>query len=317
MSPLRNLVLLAALGSSACVSKVTYDRSVADAVKAKADADARQKEDESQILALQQQVTAAEGATQDRDAKLSDLSTEAHNVQAQLDEQTAINQQLRGELQRLGKDVDKILAERGTLSKALDDARTRLEELRKAQASAEARVALFRDFERRFKPLVDAGQLRIETKRGQLVIDLAGDLLFDPGHAELRTAGKGVLMEVARALQVTSSPVTGRRYLVTAHTDPPDPVPPPAAHGRGESRSHHVRTAWELSAARAVTVVEYFVSLGVPPESLTAAGAGSFDPLVPNDGPEARAKNRRVEIALYPTADETLPVAMSKPAGSP
>jgi chemotaxis protein MotB len=317
VSPLRNLVLLAALGSSACVSKVTYDRSVADAVKAKADADARQKEGESQILALQQRLAAAEGVTQDRDAKLSDLSTEAHNVQAQLDEQTAINQQLRGEFQRLGKDVDKILVERGTLSKALDDARTRLEELRKAQASAEARVALFRDFERRFKPLVDAGQLRIETRRGQLVIDLAGDLLFDPGHAELRTAGKGVLMEVARALQVTSSPVTGRRYLVTAHTDPPEPAPPPAAHGRGEPRFHHVKTAWELSVARAVTVVEYFVSLGVPPESLTAAGAGSFDPLLPNDGPEARAKNRRVEIALFPTADETLPVTMSKPAGSP
>jgi chemotaxis protein MotB len=318
VSPLRNLVLLAALGSSACVSKVTFDRSVADAAKAKADADAKQKDDESQILALQQQVAAAEAATQDRDGKLSDLSTEAHNVQAQLDEQTAINQQLRAEFQRLGKDVDKILAERGTLSKALDDARTRLEELRKAQASAEARVALFRDFDRRFKPLVDAGQLRIETRRGQLVIDLAGDLLFDPGHAELRTAGKGVLMEVARALQVTSSPVTGRRYLVTAHVDPADPAPPAAARGRGEqSRSHHVKTTWELSVARAVAVVDYFVSLGVPPESLTAAGAGSFDPLVPNDGPEARAKNRRVEIALFPTAEETPPATASKAPGSP
>jgi chemotaxis protein MotB len=66
-----------------------------------------------------------------------------------------------------------------------------------------------------------------------------------------------------------------------------------------------------------VAVVEYLVSLGVPSESLTAAGAGSFDPLVPNDGPEARAKNRRVEIALFPTADETLPVAPSKPQGAP
>jgi flagellar motor protein MotB len=50
---------------------------------------------------------------------------------------------------------------------------------------------------------------------------------------------------------------------------------------------------------------------------LTAAGAGSFDPLVPNDGPEARAKNRRVEIALFPTTDETLPVAPSKAPTAP
>jgi chemotaxis protein MotB len=319
VSPLRSLVILAALAtSSACVSQVTYDRSVADAAKAKVEAEARQKDDEGKIETLQQQLAAAEAATQDRDSKLSDLSTEAHNNQAQLDEQTAINQQLRGELQRLGKDVDKILAERGTLSKALDDARGRLEELRRAQAAAEARVALFRDFDRRFKPLVDAGQVRIETRRGQLVIDLQGDFLFEQGHTELRTAAKGVLMEVARALEVSSSPVTGRRYLVTAHVDPPDATPATVGHGRGEaSKQHHVKSPWELTVARAVAVVEYLVSLGVPSESLTAAGAGSFDPLVPNDGPEPRAKNRRVEIALFPTADETLPVALSKPQGAP
>lgn len=319
MSSLRSLVILAALAtSSACVSKVTFDRSVADAAKAKVEAEARQKDDEAKIETLQQQLAAAEAATQDRDSKLSDLSTEAHNNQAQLDEQTAINQQLRGELQRLGKDVDKILAERGTLSKALDDARGRLEELRRAQAAAEARVTLFRDFDRRFKPLVDAGQVRIETRRGQLVIDLQGDFLFEQGHTELRTAAKGVLMEVARALEVSSSPVTGRRYLVTAHVDPPEAAPATVGRGRGEaSRQHHVKSPWELTVARAVAVVEYLVSLGVPSESLTAAGAGSFDPLVPNDGPEARAKNRRVEIALFPTADETLPVAPSKPQGSP
>ena len=90
-------------------------------------------------------------------------TTTSHNVQAQLDEATAINQQLRGELERLGKDADKLLAERGTLSKALDDAKDRLDELRKAQAAAEARTQLFHDLAHRFKPLIDAGQLRIET----------------------------------------------------------------------------------------------------------------------------------------------------------
>ncbi len=319
MSSLHRLLLLAAVASSsACVSQVTYDRSMADAAKAKGEADARQKDAEGRIEALQQQLTAAEAATQERDSKLSDLSTEAHNNQAQLDEQTAINQQLRGELQRLGKDVDKILAERGTLSKALDDARGRLEELRRAQAASEARVTLFRDFERRFKPLVDTGQVRIETRRGQLVIDVQGDFLFEQGRAELRTAAKGILMEVARALQVSSSPVTGRRYLVTAHVDAPEAAPAVVGRGlREASKAHHVKTLWELTVARAVAVVEYLVSLGVPSESLTAAGAGSFDPLVPNDGPEARAKNRRVEIALFPTTDETLPVASSKAPAAP
>jgi chemotaxis protein MotB len=287
------LVVLLGVGSAGClVLRKDYDQVVADAAKAHADAVAKQGDAAAQIHALQEQVTAAESATQDRDSRLNELSTSSHNLQAQLDEQTAINQQLRAELGRLGKDVDKILAERGTLSKALDDARARLDELRKAQAAAEARTVLFRDFQQRFKALIDAGQLRIESRRGRLVMNVNGDLLFDAGHAELRGAGKGSLMEIARALQVSAQ---ARRFLVTAHVDD-EPL-----------KSKRYKSTWELTTARAVVVVEYLVSLGVKPESLTAAGAASFDPVAPNDSADGRGKNRRLEIALVPTAEETLP----------
>ncbi len=295
------LAVVAAVSSTACVSKVNYDRYVADATKAAADADARQKEadaklkdDASQIQTLQQQLAAAEATTQDRDSKLSELSTASHNLQAQLDEGTAINQQLRAELGRLGKDVDKILADRGTLSKALDDAKQRLDELRKAQAAAEAHVQVFRDLERRFQALITAGQVRMETRLGRLVMEVQGDLLFEGNRADLRKAGKGALMEIAHALQTSSQPGAGRRFLVTANVDDA-PV-----------KSKVFESAWELTAARAVAVVEYMVSLGVPASSLTAAAAGSFDPVAPNEAVEGRARNRRVEIALLPSADETL-----------
>jgi chemotaxis protein MotB len=297
MAPLRSLAFLAAAVSLAtvpsmgCVSKVVYDRAAADATKAQADADAKQKDDAAQIQALGQQVAAAEATTQDRDSKLSELSTTSHNLQAQLDEATAINQQLRGELERLGKDVDKILAERGTLSNALDDAKARLEELRKAQAAAETRTQLFQDLGRRFQALVTAGQLRVESRGNRLVMNVKGDLLFDAGHAELRGAGKGALMEIARALE-TAPPAGARRFLVTANVDD-EPV-----------KSKHFETSWDLTTARAVTVVRYLVSLGVPATSLTAAGAGAFDLLGPNDGADARARNRRVEIALLTTGSE-------------
>jgi len=166
---------LASLASSGCiVLKKDYDQCVTDAAGYRAAAETKQKEDAGALLSLQERLTAAESATQDRDTKLADLSTATHNLQAQLDEATAINQQLRGELQRLGKDVDKILADKGTLAKALDDAKARLDELRKAQAAAEARTLLFKDFGQRFKSLVDAGQLRIETRRGQLVVEVTG-----------------------------------------------------------------------------------------------------------------------------------------------
>jgi chemotaxis protein MotB len=306
--------------STGCVTKVRYDKLVAESAQAKVDADAKQKEAEGRLGDLQQKVAAAEAATQDRDAKLSDLSTQNHNVQAALDEQTAMNEQLRGELGRLGKDVDKILADKGTLAKALDDAKNRLDELRKAQAASEARVALFRDFERRFKPLIDGGQLRIDTRRGELVLSVPGDVLFDTGRSEVRGAGKGVLMEIARTLQLASqpapAPAAARRYIVTANVDPvgePAPPPDPKAKPKGATarvdvhKAPHGKSAWDLSAEQAVAVVEYLVSLGVPADSLTAAGAGSFDPVAPGDDPAARAKNRRVEIALLALLPDRLP----------
>jgi chemotaxis protein MotB len=285
---------LVALTSSGClVLQKDLDQCNSTAASYRAGAEQKEKQDAATILDLQGRLTAAESATQDRDGRLSDLSTSTHNLQAQLDEATAINQQLRGELERLGKDVDKVLADKGTLAKALDDAKARLEELRKAQAAAEARAMLFKDFEQRFKALIDAKQLRVETRRGQLVVEVNGDLLFEPAHAEVRTAGRGVLMELARALQGPSA--GGRRFLVTDNVDD-EPL-----------KNKHFHSLWELTATRAVAVVEYLVTLGVPAASLTPAGAGSNDPLAPlarNATPDDRAKNRRVEIALLPNVPD-------------
>jgi chemotaxis protein MotB len=294
------------IGTTGCVSQIVYDREVADAAKAKADADAKQKDDAAQLQSLQQQLEAAEATTQDRDSKLSELSTTSHNLQAQLDEATAINQQLRGELERLGKDVDKILADRGTLSKALDDAKSRLEELRKAQSAAETRTQLFQDLGRRFQSLSAADQLHVESRGNRVVMNVKGDLLFEAGHAELRPAGKGVLMEIARALETSPAAAGTRRFLVTANVDE-EPV-----------KSKHFESSWDITTARAVEVVRYLVSLGVPGGSLTAAGAGMFDPLVPNDTADARSRNRRLEIMLLPGSDEGKqpPPAAPQPASA-
>jgi chemotaxis protein MotB len=96
-------------------------------------------------------------------------------------------------------------------------------------------------------------------------------------------------MELARALQGLSA---GRRFLVTDHMD------------EEALKAKHYHSLWELTATRAVAVVEYLVSLGVPAASLTPAGGGSNDPLARNDTPENRAKNRRVEIALLAATDD-------------
>ena len=289
--------------SAGCVSKTHYDECIADDARVRADAVARQRDDAARLQGLMQQLSSVQAAVQERDAKLVDLSTASHNVQAQLDEATAINQQLRGELQRLGTDVDKMLAERGTLAKALDDAKFRLQELRKAQAVAEGRAQIFRDFQQRFKPLIDAGQIRIDSRRGELVMNVQGDLLFDQGRSELRSAGKGALMEIARAIETTSPRSSHRRFLVTADSDGVEDK----ELQRPSHRTKASPSSWTLTAARSVSVVEFLVSVGVPATSLVVAAAGSFDPLVDNDRPENRARNRRIEFALLPSGDSTPP----------
>jgi len=286
----RGLVVLAAVvlapsvAMVACVSKNKYDAAVADAQRTHA----QLTNAEAELGKLRSDLDAAEAQMQSRDQKLSDLATSDHNVEAQLDEETAINSKLRGELERLGKNVDQMLQEKGTLAKALDDAKTRLEELRRAQAAAEARAALFQQFVQKFKSMIDAGQLKLATRNGRLVIQLPNDVLFDSGQTAIKPAGRDALVQVAKVLAT----VPARTFQVAGHTDNV-----PIQNARFPSN-------WELSTARAVEVVKLLVAQGIAPGELSAAGYGEFDPVAGNDAPDGRAKNRRIEITLQPNLDE-------------
>jgi chemotaxis protein MotB len=282
------LVLSAAMGLGACVTTDRYDAAVADAQHARDQLTDIEKARAAEEAALKEKLADVEARTQDLAQKLSDLTTADHNLQAKLDEATAINAQMRGELERLGKNVDSMLQEKGTLAKALDDAKVRLEELRRAQAAAEARAQLFRQFIQKLKKMIDAGQLRVATRNGRLVIQLPNDVLFDSGQTLIKPAGIEALTQLAKVL-VTSH---GRSFQVGGHTDN---VPIQTAR---------FRSNWELSTSRAVEVVHLLVSQGVAPNELSAAGYAEFDPVASNDIAEGRAKNRRIEIALQPNLDE-------------
>jgi chemotaxis protein MotB len=275
----------------ACVRKDLYDAALADTSAVRAQLAAmtdREKADQAKIDELQRSLSAAQNKLQDFTQKQSDLSTADHNLQAELDQSTAINANLRAELERLGKNVDSMLREKGTLSKALDDAKMRLDELRKAQAAAEARTQLFEQFVQKLKKMIDAGQLKVAIRNGKLVIQLPNDVLFASGHTELKPAGKDSLTQLAHVI----ASVHDRQFQVAGHTDN---VPIQASR---------YASNWELSTARALEVVKLLVAQGVAPRQLSAAGYGEFDPIAPNDTPDGRGKNRRIEITLQPNLNE-------------
>ncbi len=132
-------------------------------------------------------------------------------------------------------------------------------------------------------PQVDKNISFESTDKGMRV-RISNPLLFDIGRANIKPQIFPVLNEITAMLDTSNF-----KIIVEGHTD------------NMPINNDQFHSNWELSAARAVAVVEYFVKCGVAPERLEAAAYGEYHPLAPNGTDEGRAKNRRVEIYIpYP-----------------
>jgi chemotaxis protein MotB len=270
---------------SACVTTGTYNAKVAELDKLRADHDqsaaAREATLKSQLADLQSQLD-------DTNKRLTAMTAERDGLRKQLDETTALAGELKKRLEKLGQNVDKLTSEKGQLAQVLADAKTRLEELRKAKLAAEARAATFRQLIERLHAMISSGQLKVVIRDGRMLIALPNDVLFDSGKTQVKPAGQAALAQVAQVL----ASIPDRHFLVAGHTDD---VP---------IHSSRFPSNWELSTARAVEVTRFLVDKGMKPQVLAAAGYGEFDPVAANDGPEHRAQNRRIEIVLQPNLSD-------------
>jgi chemotaxis protein MotB len=171
--------------------------------------------------------------------------------------------------------------------------RLREERLAQAQATQDEIVA-------KLQQEISDGQIQVERLRGQLRVDMVDEILFDSGEASLKPAGKEVLQKLASVLAGAD-----RQIRVQGHTDD---VP---IAGR---LAQTFPTNWELSAARAVNVVRFLQEgAGLDPVQLSASALSQYRPRVPNDGPEGRQKNRRIEILLEPAIEELVAKAPGEP----
>ena len=113
--------------------------------------------------------------------------------------------------------------------------------------------------------------------------------LYEAGQAALRTEGRSELDKLAAALVDLEKEIPGEIawvLRVDGHTDTR-----PIASAQFPSNC-------ELSAARAISVVQYLISKGISPQHLVAAGFGEFQPLDPAANEEAYRRNRRIELKL-------------------
>ncbi|MDH5173802.1 MAG: OmpA family protein [Elusimicrobiota bacterium] len=126
------------------------------------------------------------------------------------------------------------------------------------------------------------GFATVKVSEQTIKIMLADPVLFDLGESELKSSAIAVLRQVARLLEDIPNAV-----LVEGHTDDRPMI------------GDKFRSNWELSTARAFSVIRYFIEKeNMAPERLSVVGYGEYRPLYPNDTEENRAKNRRIEINI-------------------
>ena len=121
----------------------------------------------------------------------------------------------------------------------------------------------------------------------ETVITIPGEILFTSGKAELRWQSLRALAQVAENIKREINDEQGWQIRIEGHTDNV-----PISTVKFESN-------WDLSMARALSIVKFFVENDFfPPDQLQAMGYGEFKPIAPNDSEENKRKNRRVEIRL-------------------
>jgi chemotaxis protein MotB len=133
---------------------------------------------------------------------------------------------------------------------------------------------------------INGKQVKLQMMEKGLVITVVGDLVFDSGKAKIRPEAFPLLSKVAAILKDSMAQFN---VGIEGHTDN---VP---------IKSSGWKSNWELSTARALSVLHYLLNdQGISPERLSAIGYGEYRPVASNDNSDGRSQNRRVEIVILP-----------------
>ncbi len=238
-----------------------------------ADAQARAGDTEAQraqILAMQQSLTEQEAkarAATDEvtllNQQLAALRQQLANLAAALDASEKRDKEQQAVIADLGKRLNIALAQ-------------------KVQELASYRSEFFGELR---KAIGNQPGIRIVGDR----FVIQSEVLFASGAATLNPAGLQELDQMAATLVAIGEKIPANIPWVLRIDGHTDPVP---------INTTAFPSNWELSTARATSVVRYLVQQGVPPERLAATGFGEFQPIDAGTGPEANRRNRRIEFKL-------------------
>jgi len=254
--------------------------------------------DHQQVAMLQNDVEALKALKAELEKKVADLGAQAAEAQGALAQEKDLSASARAQAALLNQQLEALKAEIARLNTAHDasEEANKQEKVQIADLGQRLNLALaskVEELERyrseffgRLRQIIgDRPGIRIEGDR----FIFQSELLFASGSADLGEDGKASLADLAKTLlEVTQQIPSDINWVlrIDGHTDKV-PIATP-----------QFPSNWELSTARAVEVVKFLIAQGLPAEHLAAAGFGEFQPIDKGSGPEALAKNRRIEIRL-------------------
>jgi chemotaxis protein MotB len=247
---------------------------------------------ETEKTRLEQLLSQGAGADAQATSRIGTLSGE-------LDQQRQLSQRAMSQVELLNQQIAALRKQIGALEQALNvseqrdrDSNTKIADLgRRLNVALAQRVQELNryrsDFFGRLREILsDRENIRIVGDRfvfqSEVLFPVGSEVINDAGREEMKKLA-GALIELQKEIPPEISWV----LRVDGHTDN---VP---LSGSGRYRDN-----WELSSARATSVVKFLIENGVPANRLVAAGFGEFQPLDAADTPEARDKNRRIELKL-------------------
>ena len=274
MKQLLIIILLGTVAISGCVGKSTYEQKVTEADQLAAE-----------VTALQQSQT---------------------DLQGEYDNQQISNEALNEDLKRAQSDIERleqVLSERSIeAGAAMTEMRQEIDRLETTNRALElavesekiarqARIAqmqsTYNELVEKMETEIERGEITISELQGKLTVNMVEKILFPSGSATIKAEGLKVLRRVGDIVKE----VENKDIQVEGHTD----NVPISSRLKDKFPSN-----WELSTARAATVVRFLRDLGIEGERLSAAGYGPFQPVASNETIEGKAQNRRIQIVLVP-----------------
>lgn len=250
------------------------------------------------LSSLQDENTQLSGAALSGDAAAKDSAAQIVTLSDDLKKQKEVSSEALAKVELLNRQLQVFRRQLAALNEALSaseqkdkESQDRIKDLGRRLNAALARqvqeLQRYRsDFFGRLRELL-AGRKDIRVVGDRFVFQ--SEVLFPSGQAEMSPEGLAAMDQLASAIVELERQIPKEinwALQVDGHTDV-QPINNPTFPSN-----------WELSTARAISVVRYLISRGVPAKRLVAAGYGEFAPLDPGVGPDSLRKNRRIELKL-------------------